>query len=56
MQERCRDAFAAVEKLAGGDAAARERAITLAERYIAQRANEGEATACAALATSLSIR
>jgi hypothetical protein len=56
LQERCRDAVSMVEKLAVGDAAARERATAVAERYIAQRAKEGEGPACAALAGALSIR
>jgi hypothetical protein len=55
-QDRCREAIGMLERLAAGDAGARDRATMLAERYIAQRAKEGEAPACAALAGALSIR
>lgn len=55
-QDRCREAIGMIEKLAAGDAAARGRAASLAERFIAQRASDGEAPACASLASGLSIR
>lgn len=49
-QERCRDAQAALEKLASGDVAAQARAAAAAERFLVERARAGELAACNVLA------
>lgn len=52
-QERCRDAQAALEKLAVGDAAAQARAASAAERYLTEKARAGEVAACSVLAAAV---
>ena len=56
QQDRCREASSSLERLALGTPAQRERAATLGEQFLADRARGGEAPACEALARALAAR
>ena len=55
-QDRCREAFATLEKLASGPAGERERAQALGERYLTDRMHGGEPPACIGLHRALTTR
>jgi hypothetical protein len=55
-QERCRVAYGALERLAAGTPAERQRAASIAERLVAERAKAGEPAACEGLARAMPQR
>jgi hypothetical protein len=55
-QDACREALATVERFAGGSPGERERAASVGQRYLDERASAGEPAACDALVRTLASR